>query len=202
MQTQSVRHTRLSAVLLVCLAALLVNVACAAPPPPRMDTYTAVESDGPRGYFLPYDSSLETVQATLDDIYSGGEWQGQSIGNLPEILGNYNNGRPLTTDAALQWPVGYEISEEALIEGLTPHLLGKPGVTCVESGNQAFWIIDTATLGSLLDELDPGSEAYASLLSCGDVADCEECGCIGPMEGPTCSASLQPIIPLFYPSGN
>jgi len=118
-----------------------------------------------------------------------------SLGDLPNARLKFYSGEPVTNGDALKKPIHVDISDAALVEGLIPHLIGRVGVSCVETAGQAFWIIDKAAIRSLLDDLDPSSELWASVASCGE--ECQDCGCIGPMGGSTCSVSLKSMKPVL-----
>lgn len=197
------RNAKLFVFILTCLATALVSAACAALPPPRAvlptprtDSFTTFSDSERQTYILPPNVPVATVEATLTDFFANLENTGQteSIGHMPDINANYYNGLPLTTDGVLLWPINLDISDGEFADALLPHLIGRVGVSCVQSGEKAFWILDKTAISSLLEDLDPNSELGQSVASCGE--ECQDCGCIGPMHGPTCSAFFQP---LYHP---
>lgn len=188
--------------LFVALAILLISGACAAPAPSvGTESFPPSVADEPQVSVLPGDASAERIETALADTFLAAE-EAQlpvySTGSLPQTRRNYYGSEPLTAGGALIIPQELDISPEALADALTPHLLGRVGVTCVETDQQAFWLIDKEVIATLLNNLDPESALYASVASCG--AECQDCGCIGPMTGPTCPASLIPEIPVLEPA--
>jgi len=196
MKERPAHNVKVSAFVFVFLVTVIVSAACAAPPPLVVDSHPASFAEEPQVWVLPENASGETIATTVREILfpmANDNAQPSSIGDLDEIRMNYDNRKSLTTGGAFIYPTYLEIGNEALIEALTPHLFGRVGVSCVESDNQAFWIMDKATVNNLLSELDPSSELWESVASCGEV--CEKCGCIGPMSGPTCPTTLMSLEP-------
>jgi len=197
MSTLLDRNARRFIFVFVVLITAIVSGACAAPAPPRVEPYSALVSEELQVYILPPNASEQTIKMTLTEILSDPMAEGsqtESIGEMASIKENYVNKQSLTTNGALLRPVSLEINDQELVEGILPHLIGRVGVSCVQSSEQAFWILDKTAIRSLVEDLDPNSELGQSVASCG--AECQDCGCIGPMGG-TCSASLLDINPLL-----
>jgi hypothetical protein len=199
------RNAHVSVFVFVCFAAAILSAACAAPPPPRVlpptpltDSFTTSSDEEWQVYILPPNTPIETVETELTALLpdpANDDWLAESIGHMSKIQFNYNNRLPLTTDDALVRSTRLDISDTELADGLLPHLIGRVGASCVESSGEAFWILDKTAISTLLADLDPASALWESVASCGE--ECQDCGCIGPMRGPTCPASFLPLYPVL-----
>ncbi|MBI3960012.1 MAG: hypothetical protein HY328_14460 [Chloroflexi bacterium] len=188
----------------VCALVGLLLLACTAPAPPQA-TFRTVEATSPLVLYVPvYQASPEEIRNVLAGI---GASESYSIGSLSAMRDNYNAGLALHNGDigadGFVLPAELNPPLEILPDLLSPLLIRRSPVACVEYGDQAYWVLDLVTAADLAPEVDV-------VAHCGQVVEGEvykERGCIGPMRGdpPRCPREamhvwyLEPRIPTPTP---
>lgn len=180
-------------VLWVCAFVGLLALACAAPAPPQATVRELAATPAPVVYVSQYDGTAEFAEnreSILNAVAAFGNSTPVALGSLGGMQRNYWQGVGLDAgDDALKLSPELNFSEDALPALLTPLVIGRSSIACVEWGEQAFWAIDQAAVAAIHASAAVQNPAVAKVLAdCSQVAEalaavCPDCGCGGPMGG-------------------
>lgn len=164
-------------------------VSCAAPAPPQAAMLQAPEhSPEVRLYVNEFDASGADLTKILSQIDSDPQTGFSGVNGAQD---KFRLGLPVNDDGGIKTSSEISLSDSQLSGLFSAVVAIDAAFSCMEVEDQAYWIINQATVTALLDNqtpLDP--EVEGLLADCSDVAEslvdgaqCEDCGCIGPMGG-------------------
>ena len=204
MPSKHLHHLPVQAPCLLLLLAAFLLAACAAPPPPRAALRSADSAPASMVYIAALAAPQEDFRAALAQF--AGPYEG-GFANLEDGLQMYRLGNALNeSEGGLLLTTEDSVSLPLVTDALFALAMTEAPFACVEGGDQAYGVIRRSVLEEFASDLSASGSVPddCSNIAGGLVGDaqCENCGCIGPMGGnppvcPTTGMLPWPMSPTY-----